>query len=235
MQDFLALKVEVPEAHFDRLASPVGTVVMITTVSSEGQINAAPFATCIRNHHLPTCFEFSVDVFKDTAANVVSTREFVVNVPSFDREILEKVRVVGLPFPPGVNELEIAGLTAIPSKVVRPPRIEECKSHFECLVEWTKDWMDSRRTVVGRVVAASVNRDCIDADGFVLHDKLRPAHYTGRAYDTDEIAKFVAAHELMEVGMIYQGPEAGIRTPIGAPPPQRGPLHGASGQGRHSR
>jgi hypothetical protein len=35
--------------------------------------------------------------------------EFVVNIPSFDRDILEKGRVVGLPFPHGVNELEKAG------------------------------------------------------------------------------------------------------------------------------
>jgi flavin reductase (DIM6/NTAB) family NADH-FMN oxidoreductase RutF len=232
MQDFLSLKVEVPEAHFDRLASPVGTVVVVTTVDSQGRINAAPFATCIRNHHLPTCFEFSVDIFKDTAANVVNTGEFVVNVPSFDRHILEKVRVAGLPFAPGVNELEMAGLTAIPSKVVRPPRIGECRSHFECRVEWTKDWMDSRRTVVGRVVAASVDRDCIDANGFVLHNKFRPAHYTGRAYDIDGIAKFVAAHELMEVDMVYQGPEARMRTPIGEPPPQRSPFYAAAGHVR---
>jgi flavin reductase (DIM6/NTAB) family NADH-FMN oxidoreductase RutF len=232
MQDFLALKVDVPEAHFDRLASPVGTVVMITTVDREGRINAASFATCIRNHHIPTCFEFSVDIYKDTAANVVDTAEFVVNIPSFDREILEKVRVVGLPFAPGVNELEMAGLTAIPSKAVRPPRIGECKSHFECRVEWTKDWMGSRRTVVGRVVAASVNRDCIDANGFVLHDKLKPAHYAGHAYETDTTAKFVAAYEVMEVGMIYQGSEARLRTPVGGPPPRRGPLHAAVTQDR---
>jgi len=48
----------------------------------------------------------------------LATNELVVNIPSFDREILEKVRTLGLPFAPGVNELEKAGLTAIPSKVV---------------------------------------------------------------------------------------------------------------------
>ena len=41
---------------------------------------------------------------------VLATQEFVVNVPSFEREILEEVRVVGLEFPPGVNELEKAGI-----------------------------------------------------------------------------------------------------------------------------
>lgn len=73
-----------------------------------------------------------LDTYKDTCKNVWATNDFVVNIPSFDRQILEKVRVVGLPYASGINELEKAGLTASPSKVVRPSRIAECKSHFEC-------------------------------------------------------------------------------------------------------
>jgi flavin reductase (DIM6/NTAB) family NADH-FMN oxidoreductase RutF len=216
------IKVDVPEKHYDRLASPVATVVMITTVDAAGRVNAASFATCLRNNHIPTCYEFSVDMYKDTAANVLATGEFVVNIPPFERSVLEKVCVVGLPFAPGVNELEKAGLTAIPSRVVRPPRIAECGSHFECKVEWTKQWLEKRLTVVGRVVAASVNRDCIDAEGYVIHDKLRPAHYCGHAYNgKDGSAKFVASYEVMEVPLVYQGPEAKKLTAVGDPPPKR--------------
>ena len=195
-------KIDVPEAHWDRLASPVATVVMITTVDGQGRVNAASFATCLRNNHVPTCYEFTVNLNKDTCNNVLATNEFVVNIPPFDREVLEKVRVCGLPFAPGVNELEKAGLTALPSTVVKPPRIAECKSHFECRVEWTKEWLQ-RLTVVGRVVAASVDEDCIDEEGFVLLHKLKPAHYCGHAYSN----KFVAAYEVMEVAMVYDGPE----------------------------
>lgn len=219
---WLDLKVDVPEEHFDRLASPVATLVMITTVDTAGRVNAASFATCLRNNHIPTCYEFSVDTYKDTAANVLATGEFVVNIPPFEKEILEKVCVVGLPFAPGVNELEKAGLTALPSKVVKPPRIAECRSHFECKVEWTKHWLKTRLTVVGRVVAASVNRDCIDQDGYVIHDKLRPAHYCGHAYMRNGASRFVAAYEVMEVGMVYDGPEARLQTAVGEPPPRRG-------------
>ena len=217
------IKVDVPEKNYDKLASPVGTLVMITTVDREGRINGASFATCFRNNHIPTCYEFSVDMHKDTAANVLATGEFTVNIPPFDRSVLEKVCILGLPFAPGVNELEKAGLTAIPSRVVKPPRIAECGSHFECRVEWTKQWLETRLTVVGRVVAASVNRDCIDSEGYVIHDKLRPAHYCGHAYNTKEgAAKFVAAYEVMEVPMVYTGPEAKMMTAVGAPPPKRG-------------
>jgi len=94
---------------------------MITTVDKGGRLNAASFATCVRQNHEPTCISFTVEIDKDTYHNVLATEEFVVNIPSFDREILEKVRVVGLPFPRGVNELEKAGLTAIPARALRPP------------------------------------------------------------------------------------------------------------------
>lgn len=204
----LGLKVDVPREHWDRLFSPVACVVSITTVDIEGRVNAASFATCVRVHHEPTCIAFCVDSHKDTYRNVLATKEFVVNIPSFDREILEKVRVLGLAFAPGVNELEKAGLTAIPSKVVRPPRIGEYKSHFECRVEWTKEWFNTRLMVVGRVVAASVDKDCIDSEGYVIFEKLKPAHYCGQAYGRDNKHRFVASYDVMEVDTIYDGPEA---------------------------
>jgi flavin reductase (DIM6/NTAB) family NADH-FMN oxidoreductase RutF len=222
MANLAGLKVDVPESGYDKLASPVGTLVMITTVDRQGRVNAASFATCLRNNHVPCCYEFSVDMHKDTAANVLATGEFVVNIPPFERDILEKVCIVGLPFAPGVNELEKAGLTAIPSKVVKPPRIAECRSHFECKVEWTKQWLETRLTVVGRVVAASVNRDCIDKDGYVIHDRLRPAHYCGHAYMRNGASRFVAAYEVMEVEMKYDGPERRLQGAVGDPPPNRG-------------
>ncbi|MBI2987632.1 MAG: flavin reductase family protein [Deltaproteobacteria bacterium] len=201
-------KVDVPYEHWDRFFSPVACVVMITTVDTEGRINAASFATCVRVNHEPTCIAFTVEKNKDTYHNVLATQEFVVNIPSFDRAILEKVRIVGVRFARGVNELEKAGLTAIPARVVKPPRIEECKSHFECKVEWVKEWLN-RLMVVGRVVAASANEDCVDKDGYAVLEKLRPAHYCGKAFKTKlkDGALFVAAYETMEVDMIYQGPE----------------------------
>jgi flavin reductase (DIM6/NTAB) family NADH-FMN oxidoreductase RutF len=176
---------------------------MITTVDKNGGVNAASFATCVRQNHEPTCISFTVEIGKDTYHNVLATEEFVVNIPSFDREILEKVRVVGLPFPRGVNELEKAGLTAIPGRALKPPRIAECKAHYECKVIWTKEWLH-RLTVMGQVVAGSVDADCIDKDGYAILEKLRPTHYCGRAFDN----KFVASYEVMEVDMIYDGPEA---------------------------
>ena len=118
-----AKKIDVPGEHWDRLFAPSACLVMVTTVDGEDRINAASFGTCVRVCHDPVFIAFTVGATKDTCNNVMSTGEFVVNVPPFEREMLEKVRVVGLEFPPRVNELEKAGLTALPSKVVKPPRI----------------------------------------------------------------------------------------------------------------
>jgi flavin reductase (DIM6/NTAB) family NADH-FMN oxidoreductase RutF len=194
-------KIEVPREHWDRLFAPSACLVMITTVDGDGWINAASFGTCVRVCHDPVFIAFTVGAPKDTCNNVLVTGEFVVNVPPYEREILEKVRVVGLEFPPRVNELEKAGLTALPSKVVKPPRIAECRSHFECKVEWTQQWLH-RVMVVGKVVAAAVDEGCVDAHGYVVWDKLKPAHYSGHEYNNG----FVAAYQKMDVDMIYQEP-----------------------------
>jgi flavin reductase (DIM6/NTAB) family NADH-FMN oxidoreductase RutF len=191
-------KIDVPGEHWDRLFAPSSCLVMITTVDKEGRINAASYGTCVRVCHDPVYIAFTTGATKDTYNNVLATEEFVVNVPSFEREILEKVRVVGLEFPPGVNELEKAGLTSFPSTVVKPPRIAECRSHFECKVEWTKQWLH-RLMVVGKVVAASVDEGCVDEQGYLVWEKLKPAHYCGHEYKT----KFVGAYQPMHIDMIY--------------------------------
>jgi flavin reductase (DIM6/NTAB) family NADH-FMN oxidoreductase RutF len=194
-------KVDVPGEHWDRLFAPSSCLVMITTVDAEGRINAASFGTCVRVCHDPVYIAFTVGASKDTYQNLLATEEFVVNVPPFEREMLEKVRVVGLEFPPRVNELEKAGLTAIPAKVVKPPRIAECRSHFECQVEWTRQWLH-RLMVVGKVVAASVDEGCVDQNGYVVWERLKPAHYCGHEYQSG----FVAAYQTMDVAMIYKDP-----------------------------
>jgi flavin reductase (DIM6/NTAB) family NADH-FMN oxidoreductase RutF len=200
------VKKDVPSEHWDRLYAPSSCLVMITTVDDQQRVNAASFGTCVRVCHDPVYISFTVGSSKDTYANVLSTGEFVVNVPSFDRAILEKVRILGLTFPRGVNELEKAGLTGIPSTMVKPPRISEARSHFECKVEWHKQWLH-RLMVVGKVVAASVDEGFTDQDGYLLWDKFKPAHYCGHEYKN----KFVEAYRVMEVAMTYDGPEAADR------------------------
>jgi flavin reductase (DIM6/NTAB) family NADH-FMN oxidoreductase RutF len=157
----------------------------------------------VRIVHKPVQIAFTTSQAGDTGRNVTETGQFVVNLPSFERDILEKVRIVGLPFARGVNELEKAGLTALPSTLIKPPRIAECHRHFECEVVWTKEWLN-RMMVVGNVVAASVRADCVDRKGYIVWERIKPVAFCGAPY----VNMFAAGHETMTVGLPYDGPEA---------------------------
>ncbi len=194
--------VQQPEKYWDRLFAPGGHAAMITTVDAQGRVNAASYATCVRITHKPVQICFTTSQKGDTAHNLKDVGQFVVNLPSFERALLEKVRIVGLPFARGVNELERANLTALPSTMVKPPRILDCPRHFECEVAWTKEW-HNRVMVVGQVVAASVYPDCVNSKGYILWDRIKPVAFCGAPY----VSMFAAAHETMSVGIPYDGPE----------------------------
>jgi flavin reductase (DIM6/NTAB) family NADH-FMN oxidoreductase RutF len=195
-------KLEQPPKFWDRLFAPSSCLAMITTVDAQGRVNAASYGTCTRVKHEPVHVAFTANTDSHTAANVLATAEFVVNLPRFDRPSLEAVRVVGLPFAAGVSELDKAGLTALPSTRVKPPRIAECPRNFECRVLWTREW-SGRLMIVGEVVVAAVDTDCVDPQGYVIWEKVRSAHYCGAPYG----GKFVAAYETMAVDVPYDGPE----------------------------
>lgn len=196
-------KLNQPPEYWDRLFAPSSCLAMISTVDAQGRPNAASYGTCTRVSHAPVHIAFTCNAHADTAGNLRETGEFVVNLPRWERRSLEQVLIVGLPFARGVSEIEKAGFTPLPSTLVKPPRIQECPRHFECKVEWTKAWLD-RLMVCGRVVAASVDSDCVDSQGWVIWNRVMSAHYCGTTYGK----KFVAAYKVMEVEMTYEGPEA---------------------------
>lgn len=191
-----------PEKYWDRLFAPGGHVAIVTSIDKAGHINAASYATCVRIVHNPVQIAFTTSLAGHTRENILATGEFVVNLPSFDRRQLEQVRICGLPFAQGVDELQKAGLTALASTTIKPPRIAECLRHFECEVVWTKEWL-SRMMVVGNVVAASTYSDCVDAKGYIIWERVKPVAFCGAPY----VNMFAAAIETMEVGMPYEGPE----------------------------
>jgi flavin reductase (DIM6/NTAB) family NADH-FMN oxidoreductase RutF len=205
-------KIDQPPENWDRLFANVGQLAMITTVDSAGRVNAATFATCVRCMHIPVQIAFTADDTRHTTKNILETGEFVVNLAAFERDILEKACILGLTFASGVNELDKAGLTAIPSTRVKSPRIQECHRHFECEVVWTKGWLN-RVMIVGNVVAASVDSDCVDDRGFVIWDRVKPVQYAGSPYqryvDRPPYKHvFLASYETMSVETPYDGPEA---------------------------
>jgi flavin reductase (DIM6/NTAB) family NADH-FMN oxidoreductase RutF len=165
---------------------PIG---FISSISKSGVVNLAPFS-----FFNAVCGEPPMVIFapmnrnptKDTLINVRETMEFVANIVS--REIAEKMNLTSGDYPYGVSEFEVAGLTPVPSDLVRPPRVLESPVNMECKVHQiievsSKPWGGS--LVLGEVVRFHVRDSIIDKDLFIDPDKLDPiARMGGPSYST---------------------------------------------------
>lgn len=171
----------------------VRPIVVVSTISKEGVPNAALKTNFMVVSALGEV-AFCCFPGHDTHKNIVETGEFVVNLPS--EEILEKIMVTAVNFPHNVNEIEKAGLTAIPSEKVKPPRIKECKFHMECKLKWRRD-----NVIVGEVVAASADEDLIECSPEERQRKLGQmvlvgARMYGKISDVKELPlKILAQYE----------------------------------------
>lgn len=110
---------------------PIG---WISSVSEDGINNLAPFSFFNAIGEDPPHVMFSTvrsgDKNKDTLNNVLSTRQFVVNMVT--EENVEKMNLTASIVAHDIDEFTLAGLTPIASVKVRPPRVAESPIHFEC-------------------------------------------------------------------------------------------------------
>jgi flavin reductase (DIM6/NTAB) family NADH-FMN oxidoreductase RutF len=98
---------------------------------------------------------------KDTAANIVRTREFVVHLS--DEAMAEKMHRCGERLPPDVSELAQVGLTTAPCRQVKASRIAEAPVAFECTL-WETLETASRQIFIGQVQWLHARDDLIDTE-----------------------------------------------------------------------
>jgi len=145
-------------------------VVVITTISADGKVNAAPFSFNTPVSFSPPLYGFSCNPKHDTWANIQETEEFVVNVAGCD--LGSVMHILEQDFPRGVNELEKAGLEELPSKTVKPPRVAKAIAWVECKLHSSYEIGD-HIWVVGKVSCAEAREGCwdgvIDASRALFH------------------------------------------------------------------
>ena len=150
-------------------------IALVTTVSDDGKVNAAPFSFFnLMGANPPICVFAPGDrdsgTPKDTALNVRATHEFVVNL--VDESIAKAMNECAASLPYGENELTRAGLTAAPSSIVKPPRIAEAPASLECS-EWGTLQIGANRVVIGVIKRLHVRDELYDASKQrILTDKL---------------------------------------------------------------
>ena len=141
-------------------------VALVSTVDIDGVPNVAPFSFFSGVGSNPPTVLFcpslraSGDHRKDTLRNVEQTGEFVINIVS--DAIAGAANAAAAEVSPDVDEFQIAGLTAIPSEVVRAPRVAESPAQLECKllqIVFTSQAAGAGVVVLGEIVRFHVNAE----------------------------------------------------------------------------
>ena len=174
---------------------PIG---WISTIDREGRHNLAPFSQFQNVTFDPPIVMFSANqdskgVRKDSVRNAEDTGEFVWNMATWD--LRDAVNISAQEVPANVDEFELAGLTKLPSRLVKPARVKGSPIQFECLYLNTLRFpgngpMGSADVVFGKVVAIHIDDDVLDENGLVDVLKIRPIARMGYFDYTSVESKF---------------------------------------------
>jgi flavin reductase (DIM6/NTAB) family NADH-FMN oxidoreductase RutF len=189
----------------DRYELLLGTVLprpisIVTTLSGNGDLNAAPYSLFNVVSHDPPVIMIAVlphpeRRLKDTAANIFATREFVVNL--VPRSMAEAMNITNIDAPAGVNELVLAELDVMPSKSVKPPRIATSPVAFECRLLASLSFNADQAVLFGEVVTAYASdhlvidaaRGVIDAPSLDLFGAMHAARWYCSTMDRFEMVR----------------------------------------------
>ena len=159
-----------PRERYKLLVSTITPrpIAWIVSQSAAGRLNAAPFSFFNAFAGNPPVVGIGIGIHepgrpKDTRANILETKQFVVNLVS--EQVAEAMNITAIEFPREVEELKQAGLTTAPSLHVKPPRIAESPVAFECELLQIVELGSDSGLVLGKVLAMHVR------DEFVLDER----------------------------------------------------------------
>lgn len=146
---------------------PIG---WISTLSADGTANLAPYSFFNAFSDNPYYVAFGSGGYKDTLSNAETTREFAVNIATFElREAMNRSSTADRG-----DEFEMAGLEKASCCLIKPPRVAASPVTLECTYFQTvslpaengtvNDWM-----VIGKVVGIHI------ADQFIEEGRVNTA------------------------------------------------------------
>lgn len=163
-------------------------IAWVTTISSVGKVNLAPFSFFNAFGANPPIVVFSPTLRrdgskKDTLRNVEQTGQFVVNLAV--ESLAHAVNQSSLDLPYGESEVELLNLELTPSTHVQPPRIAQAPAHLECKVHQIVSIGNgpiAANLVIGQVLAIHVDDQLLDPHGAVDPRKLQAIARLGGDY-----------------------------------------------------
>ena len=142
-------------------------VAWVSTLSRSGQVNLAPFSAFTFVSPKPPMVGISVGrkglTYKDTAHNILSTEEYVVNIA--DRPLISSVHASSEEVPADISEAELLNIDMLPATCISTPRVKAAPIAMECRLRHVIEFGETRsRFIVGEIVLFHI-RDGLLRDG----------------------------------------------------------------------
>ncbi|MEV0355429.1 flavin reductase family protein [Nocardia sp. NPDC050697] len=165
-------------------------IAWVSTVDHAGVRNLAPYSFFTVASRDPVTLFLSIGAtarpghrLKDTLANILDTGELVVNIVS--TPVLEAMARSSAEVPGDVDEFAFAGLDAVASARVRPPRVAQAAVAIECVLDEAKQ-VGTDTAVFARALWLHAGAGLVDGAFHVDTAALRPVgRMAGAAYCLD--------------------------------------------------
>ena len=138
-------------------------IAFVTSISQDGVLNGAPFSYFNIVSSNPPLVSVSIQRSggkqKDTARNILETKEFVIHV--VDDLNVDQINQTAASLPPDQSEISLANLTPIESTRISVPGVKEAKVRFECKLEHSIELggVDTPGTdlIIGKIVQVHID------------------------------------------------------------------------------
>lgn len=184
-------------------------IAFASTLDENGNPNLSPFSFFNVFSSNPPILIFSParrvrnNTVKHTLINAQNTKEVVINVVNYD--IVQQMSLSSTEYPDGVNEFEKAGLTMVPSDVVKPFRVAESPVQFECKINDVialGDQGGAGNLVICEVVKIHINEAVLDDNGAIDQYKIDlVARMGANWYSRSNVGMFEVEKPLTTLGI----------------------------------
>lgn len=149
-----------------------GHIVLVSTTEPGGQVDIAPKSWVTMVAARIPIVAFGCNTAHATYQNICASGAFVINIP--DASLAE--RIWKLPDHHGEERIRQSGFSLAPSQQVEAPIVADCAGHLECIYDSEKRYADEVM-IFGRIVAASIDADCLESGPPQQYFRLRPAFF----------------------------------------------------------
>ncbi|MCF3944307.1 flavin reductase family protein [Oceanobacillus alkalisoli] len=170
-------------------------IAFITTQSSAGIINAAPFSYFNIAATDPPMLAVSIqrkdDAQKDSAKNMMETKEFVIHI--VDEYNVAEINKTAASLSPDESEIDVTELDLVESTNIAVPAVKQAKVRFECTLEKAVELGQTERItsdlIIGKVERFHIAEEVYEA-GKINYDKL-------------QAISRLAGHDYAKIGEIF--------------------------------